>query len=84
MAENGPEQAPRSPAEEPAPANFGGETTQFQLLLDPARLAGEGFFRAEEVGALVADHHARRNLNDKAIFSLLMFSKWLAARTGQA
>lgn len=27
MAENGPEQVHRSPAEEPAPANFGGETT---------------------------------------------------------
>ncbi len=52
-------------------------------LLDPARLAGEGYFRPEEVGALVTDHQARRNLNDKAIFSLLMFSKWLAARTGQ-
>lgn len=49
-------------------------------LLDPARLAAEGYFNPNEVGALVADHHARRNLNDKAIFSLLMFGKWLSAQ----
>lgn len=50
-------------------------------LLDPTRLAREGYFAPESVGALVSDHHARRNLNDKAIFALLMFGKWQALRS---
>lgn len=53
-------------------------------ILDPSRLAGEGFFDPKAVGALVEDHHARRSLNDKAIFSLLMFGKWLAAQPGRS
>jgi len=45
--------------------------------LDPRMLSEAGFFNSDEVSTLVADHYQLKQLNNKAIFSLLVFDKWL-------
>ena len=46
------------------------------------RVARDGFFRPETVKGLIDDHDSRRSLNDKILFSLLVFNKWHAAQGG--
>jgi asparagine synthase (glutamine-hydrolysing) len=46
--------------------------------LTSASLARTGLFQAETVKTMVADHYQLKQLNDKALFSLLVFDKWLA------
>jgi asparagine synthase (glutamine-hydrolysing) len=50
-----------------------------ERLLGAAELERRGFFSPAEVGGLVAAHDARRRLNHKTIFSLMMFNKWVEA-----
>ncbi len=37
-----------------------------------------GVFDPDTIGSILKDHHERRTLNDKVIFSLLVFQKWMA------
>ena len=46
------------------------------------RLARQGVFAPDVVAGLIDDHDARRRLNHKTIFSLIMFSKWAEGRAG--
>lgn len=48
--------------------------------LDRNVLERQGIFAADAVSTLAADHYARKRLNHKTIFSLMMFNKW--AETG--
>jgi asparagine synthase (glutamine-hydrolysing) len=50
-----------------------------EKYLNAEALAKGGFFQPSHVQGLVADHMNLNQLNDKSLFSLLVFQKWLAA-----
>jgi len=52
-------------------------------LLDPARLAGEGWFDADAVRRRWADHLSGRRDSTDALWALLMFQGWLDAQRQQ-
>lgn len=45
--------------------------------LSPAAIDGDGILRSEAVRALVTAHEERRSLNNKQLFALLMFQRWV-------
>jgi len=50
--------------------------------LSPSMLNRHGFLDAAHVQTLIQDHWDRRELNDRKIFSVLMFQRWLDAADG--
>lgn len=48
--------------------------------LDQRRVAREGIFAPEAVARLERNHFERNQFNDKIIFSLLVFDRWLTRR----
>ena len=44
--------------------------------LSDTNLETIGFFKPAVVGQIIKDHYELKCLNDKVIFSLLMFQKW--------
>jgi asparagine synthase (glutamine-hydrolysing) len=44
--------------------------------LSESRLSRHGLFNSETVQGLIRDHMERRELNDRRLFTLLMFQKW--------
>lgn len=46
--------------------------------LAPEVLDQHRLFRKDTVAQMIEDHSTRRHLNDKALFSLLVFDKWLS------
>jgi asparagine synthase (glutamine-hydrolysing) len=52
-------------------------------LLDPARLAGEGWFDAAIVRRRWADHLSGRRDSTQALWAVLMFQAWLAEQRGK-
>ena len=49
-------------------------------LLDPARLAREGYLRAEPVTRLWREHLSGRRNHQHALWNVIMFQSWLAAQ----
>ena len=48
--------------------------------LSPAAIGGAGILVPDEVTTRLEEHQARRRLNDKQIFALLMFQRWWTRR----
>ncbi len=46
-------------------------------LLDPARLAAQALLAPAEVGRLLAEHHGGRRNHGRALWTLVMFQRWL-------
>ena len=45
--------------------------------LGPSILDQHRLFNSDAIRTMIDDHHARRSLNDKKLFSLLVFDNWL-------
>ena len=55
-----------------------GELKEYVVaMLDPKKLAREGFFNVDEVQRLLAEHFAKRANHYKKLWTLLMFEGWL-------
>jgi len=55
---------------------------KIHAALASERIESQGLFRSTTVQRILADHHSRRSLNDKTIFALYVFQKWLALDSG--
>jgi len=54
-----------------------------ERLLEPAAVRERGLFSPVEVSRLIDEHQARRRLNHKTIFSLVMYTKWAEAHAAR-
>ena len=61
----------------PAAAWLRGELAGFaRETLSPERIRSQGFFQAEPVARLLAEHQDRRADRSRQLWSLLVFSLW--------